>query len=64
MPLAVFVSLFYPILALDLILFIIGWSVLSDIEGWDFIPLVWLTLVLVIDYFIIRSSWRAANRVK
>ena len=64
MPLAVFVSLFYPILVLDLILFIIGWSVLGDIEGWDFIPLVWLTLVLVIDYFIIRTTWRAANRVK
>jgi hypothetical protein len=64
MPLAVFVSLFYPILVLDLILFIIGWSVLSDIDGWDFIPLVWLILVLVIDYFIIRSTWRAANSLK
>ena len=64
MPLAVFVSLFYPILVLDLILFIIGWSVLSDIKGWDLIPLVWLTLVLVIDYFIIRTTWRAVNKVK
>ena len=64
MPLAVFVSLFYPILVLDLLLFIIGWSLLSNIEGWDFIPLAWLTLVLVIDYFIIRTTWRAANREK
>ena len=63
-PLAVFVSLFYPILVLDLLLFIIGWSLLSNIEGWDFIPLVWLSLVLVIDYFIIRTTWRAANREK
>jgi hypothetical protein len=63
MPLAVFVSLFYPILVLDLILFIIGWSMLGDIEGWDFIPLAWLVLVLVIDYFIIRTTWRAANRM-
>ena len=64
MQLAVFVSLFYPIMVLDLILFIIGWSLLSNIEGWDFIPLVWLSLVLVIDYFIIRTTWRAANREK
>jgi hypothetical protein len=64
MPLALFVSLFYPILVLDLILFIIGWSVLSGVEGWDFIPLLWLILVLTLDYFIIRISWRAANQTK
>jgi hypothetical protein len=64
MPLAVFVGLFYPIVVLDLILFIIGWTFLGDIEGWNIIPLLWLILVLVIDYFIIRTTWRAANRVK
>lgn len=63
MPLAVFVSLFYPIIVLDLILFTIGWSLLGNIEGWEIIPLVWLILVLAIDYFIIRTSWRAANRM-
>lgn len=63
MPLAVLVTLFYPIIVLDLILFTIGWSILGGIDGWEIIPLAWLILVLVIDYFIIRTVWRAANRV-
>jgi hypothetical protein len=63
MPLAVFVSLFYPILVLDLILIILGWLVLGGIEGWDIIPLIWLAVVLVCDYFIIRFTWRATNRM-
>lgn len=61
MPLAVFASLFYPILVLDLILIVLGWSIFSGIEGWDFIPVLWLALVLGLDYFIIRTVWRAAN---
>ncbi len=62
MPLAVFVSLFYPIIVLDVILIIIGWRLLGGIEGWGFLPVIWLFFVFGVDYLIIRSSWRAANK--
>jgi hypothetical protein len=62
LPLAVFVSLFYPIIVLDLILIIIGWTLLGNIEGWDFLPVIWLFFVFAIDYLIVRTTWRAANR--
>lgn len=62
LPLAVFVSLFYPIIVLTLILFMVGWSLLGEVEGGNNIPLVWLFIVLVIDYLIIRFSWRAASK--
>ncbi len=62
LPLAVFVSLFYPIIVLDVILIIIGWTLLGDIEGWGFLPVIWLFFVFAIDYLIIRTTWRAANR--
>lgn len=62
LPLAVFVSLFYPIIVLTLILFIVGWSLLGEVEGGNIIPLVWLFIVLLIDYLIIRFSWRVASR--
>jgi len=64
MPLAVFVSLFYPIIILDILLIVIGWLVFGEIEGWEIIPLVWFTLILVIDYFIVRFVWRAATRIR
>jgi hypothetical protein len=62
LPLAVFVSLFYPIIVLDVILIIIGWTLLGDVEGWGFLPVIWLFFVFAIDYLIVRSTWRAANR--
>ena len=62
LPLAVFVSLFYPIILLDVLLFIVGWSLLGDIQVSSIIPLAWLTMVLVIDYIIVRLTWRAATR--
>jgi hypothetical protein len=62
LPLAVFVSLFYPIIVLDLILIIIGWTLLGDIQGWSFLPVIWLFFVFAIDYLIVRSTWRAVNR--
>ena len=64
LPLAVFVSLFYPIILLDVLLFIVGWSLLGDIQVSSIIPLAWLTMVLVIDYIIVRLTWRAATRIK
>lgn len=62
LPLAVFVSLFYPIIVLDVILIIIGWTLLGDIQGWGFLPVIWLFFVFAIDYLIVRTTWRAANR--
>jgi hypothetical protein len=62
LPLAVFVSLFYPIIVLDLILIIIGWTLLGSIEGLSIIPLAWLFIILVIDYLIIRLTWRYTNK--
>lgn len=62
LPLAVFVSLFYPIIVLDVILIMIGFTLLGNIEGWGFIPVIWLFLVFAVDYLIVRTTWRAANR--
>jgi hypothetical protein len=63
MPLAVFVSLFYPIIILDILMIVIGWLIFGEIEGWEIIPLVWFTLIVVIDYFIVRFVWRATTRI-
>jgi hypothetical protein len=62
LPLAVFVSLFYPIIILDLFLFFIGWTFLGSIFESSLIPLAWLFIILLIDYLIIRYTWRAANQ--
>ena len=62
LPLAVFVSLFYPIIVLDLILAFLGWTFLGRIEGLSILPLAWFFLILVIDYLIIRFTWRAAKK--
>ena len=62
LPLAVFVSLFYPILVLSLFLIFLGWTFLGPISGSSLIPLAWLFLILLIDYLIIRFTWRAAKR--
>jgi len=62
LPLAVFVSLFYPIIILDLILIYIGWRFLGTIERTSLIPLAWLFLILLVDYLIIRLTWRTASK--
>lgn len=60
MRLAFFLSLFYPIILISLLLFILGWTFLSRISGSSLIPLAWLVIVLLIDYFIIRVTWNKA----
>ena len=62
LPLAVFTSLFYPVIMLSLFLVIIGWTFLASISGSSLIPLAWLFVILLIDYLIIRYTWRAAKR--
>lgn len=60
MRLAVFLSLFYPIIVLNILLFVLGWSFLGRISASSLIPLAWLVIVLAIDYWIIRISWNKA----
>ena len=60
MRLAVFLSLFYPIILLSLILFILGWTLLGNVISSSLIPLAWLVIVLVIDYWIVRVTWNKA----
>ncbi len=62
LPLAVFVSLFYPIIILDLILIVVGWTFLGRLEGLSIIPLAWLFAILLIDYLIIRFTWQWVNK--
>lgn len=61
-PLAVALGLFYPIILLDLVLFIIGWSQLATISQSSLVPLAWLVAVIIVDYLLIRYTWRLANR--
>ena len=60
MRLAVFLCLFYPIIVLNLLLFVLGWSLLGRIGESSLIPLAWLVIVLAIDYWIIRITWNKA----
>lgn len=60
MRLAVFLSLFYPIIVLNILLFVLGWSLLGRISASSLIPLAWLVIVLAIDYWIIRLTWNKA----
>lgn len=62
LPLAVFVSLFYPIVVLSVFLIVLGWSFLGTLSGSSLIPLAWLFAILLIDYLIVRLTWRAAKR--
>lgn len=58
--LAVVLTIFYPIIALDLLLFMIGYSLLGQRTTSSLIPLAWLVLVILIDYFIVRVVWNKA----
>ena len=58
--LAVFLSLFYPIILLDLLLFALGWSILGRLTTSSLAPLVWLVVVILVDYWIVRISWNRA----
>ncbi len=60
MRLAVTLSLFYPIILISMLLFILGWTFFSSISSSSLIPLAWLVIVLLIDYFIVRATWNKA----
>jgi hypothetical protein len=60
MRLAVFLSLFFPIIVLDLLLFILGWSVFGRIATSSLVPLGWLVVVILLDYLVVRITWNRA----
>jgi hypothetical protein len=60
--LAVFVGLFYPMILLDLFLITIGWLILGRNSSSSLLPLLWLLIVLLVDYLLIRLIWRRVNR--
>ena len=60
MRLAVFLSLFYPIIVLDLLLFMLGWSISGSITTSSLVPLAFLVVVVLVDYWIVRVTWNRA----
>lgn len=58
--LAVFLSLFFPLVVLDLLLFMLGWSILGRITTSSLVPLAWLVVVILFDYWIVRITWNRA----
>ena len=60
MRLAVFLSLFYPIIVLDLLLFMLGWSILGTITTSSLVPLAWLVVIILVDYLVVRITWNRA----
>jgi hypothetical protein len=60
--LAVFLGLFYPMILLDLFLITIGWVILGRNSSSSFLPLLWLFIVMLVDYLLIRQIWRWVNR--
>ena len=58
--LAVFLCLFFPIILLDLALFMVGWTFLGRITTSSLVPLAWLLLVVLLDYGIVRYTWNRA----
>jgi hypothetical protein len=60
MGMSVFLSLFFPIIILDLLLFILGWSILGRITASSLLPLVFLVVVVLVDYWIVRVTWNQA----
>jgi hypothetical protein len=59
MPLAVVVTLLYPLLVLDGTLLFFGYSLADGSEYWRIYLAVTALIILVLDVFIIRAVWRA-----
>ena len=60
MRLSVILLLFTPIIVLDLLLFILGWSLLAGITSSNLVPLAWLVIVILFDYGVVRLTWNRA----
>lgn len=62
LPLAFSVAIFYPIIVLDFVLFWFIASAFSAEEYWNIVLLVCILVILVLDFVIIKSGWKAARR--
>jgi hypothetical protein len=62
LPLAFSVAIFYPIIILDFVLFWIIASVFSAEEYWNIVLLVFILAILVMDFVMIKSAWKAVHR--
>jgi hypothetical protein len=58
MPLAFFVGIFYPILVLDVVLFLFTAMVFSAEDYWNIVLAISLIVILIVDYFSLKYAWR------
>ncbi|HAK97482.1 MAG TPA: hypothetical protein DCM87_21460 [Planctomycetes bacterium] len=61
MILAVFVALLYPILIGDAILYAVFDAVRRNTDLWNILLLVWVLVILALDWLAIRAVWRAST---
>jgi hypothetical protein len=62
LPLSFFVTIFYPIIFLDLLLFWITASIFSSTDYWNIVFAMCIIIILVLDYVIIKAGWKVVNR--
>jgi hypothetical protein len=62
LPLAFSVAIFYPIIVLDFVLFWFIASAFSAEEYWNIVLLGCILVILVLDFVILKSGWKAARR--
>lgn len=60
LPLAFFVTVFYPIIILDTVLFMIAVSLFQEASYWNIAAVITLALILALDYYAVRKGWRTA----
>ncbi len=61
LPLAFSVAIFYPLIILDFVLFWMIASAFSAEEYWNIVLLVCILFILVLDFLMIKSAWKAVR---
>jgi hypothetical protein len=62
LPLAFFVAIFYPVIIPNFVLFWIIASAFSAEEYWNILLFVFILVILVLDFVIVKSAWKAVRR--
>jgi hypothetical protein len=62
LPLAFSVMMFYPTIVLDFFLFWVTASAFSTKEYWNIVLLVCILVILILDFVMIKSAWKAVYR--
>jgi hypothetical protein len=62
LPLSFFVTIFYPIIFLDLLIFWITASIFSAKEYWNIVFALCISIILILDYVIVKTGWKAVNK--